>query len=62
MHTKDKIQKTWAVILQHSIIQKEIKRRKVEMILNYILVETFSNTEREREGQKFIRSKNKQEK
>lgn len=62
MHTKDKIQKTWAVILQHSIIQKEIKRRKVEMILNYILVETFSNTEREKEGQKFIRSKNKQEK
>ena len=32
------------------------------MILNYILVETFSNTEREKEGQKFIRSKNKQEK
>lgn len=48
MHTKDKIQKTWAVILQHSIIQKEIKRRKVEMILNYILVESHFQTQREK--------------
>ena len=31
------------------------------MIFKYILVKTFSNTEREKESQTFMRSKNKKE-